>query len=1152
MKRVLAALLSYCLIVQPAFAWTHGASGLSPASYLGLPSTPTNPVVVSNVTTDGVANVSIGGCASNCGGPHVVTTNFTASNVDIAVVTLAAGTPGVVTWSGNTLANGDVVTFPSYRSNAVSTAITTFGTPGKVQWFNHTLTVGAHLGFTVNANTSLPSGTTIGVTIADCTTAGSNTFVHVTSGTSPGDGYPIRFSGTRCTGMAATYYIVKPGGTATDFDLCAPTDPTCAGGAVTFTGTASGLSGIHSDIQANFSAAYYVCSVVDADNFEITTTPGGPCISFRGSSTPYTIAQTFSTFPTGIVSNTLYLACDVGVHGVGTFTITTGTSCASAKQTFTGSTTDTIWGSDLKFTITNHGMADGAKVFFVDGGTHPPTNGSLPTGLYPLQQTGSIYVHVWNANQFSLYQEWWHATGGTTSTGVSSIPYYGGIDILQSTGNTSTNSVIDVTTTTYKNIATTCTRGGGACTGASGATLTIEINNNNGGQPVGAWPYSAGGGYQVGDVLAAAPSDIGGATGITFTVTDTGFFTSNPLGTSPTPSGYTPAFAFLSADGIGASGVGFPMEDLEFDWDCGDPTMDSFTNNLGTFNMNTDQHGMMAVCKHANAGTFNHTLTIKYWNGSAVATKTVIHPFTASNMASPTEYFLCPDPLVAPPGTGNGTSKATCWTSPDPNSHINAVLATNLNQVIIHHQRGSRFTTVGSYYGGQGANTGSFTHVRFDDCEDKTCATKWTGGALGNVSTQFETTNGQPPYLSTQTLNTDVVYTNLNFINSSGASSGQVCGAMTPLNNNTFIYTDHVTCTITGASVNSGAAGISLSGASDVGHWGLTYAGVLILQPTTGSNRQIQLIDGAAQYRHFMLGSDVSGYGVQAPSGAPGNSHVMYVQSGLRQGYYGYNYIHDASGLDNCLKWRNDLGGGDELVISNEMTGCGNGTAIGQSVGETPQAYYNIVHQGNWCHNMGGSGGNGLCFSGGDVAGYSWTVKFNRVSALGVTSFMEPNQNGYPNGEAAFLTAKTYGNRVFTDSANNDTTWHFLVDLTNPQPAGYPVHWAQKQYVLNNVWGTPSTAGATVSYMAMNWTDPGFTSATIDYNTYFHGNASPTPFVSSPNSLSFTSKSFTGVGNWQAQGWDVHGTLTTGNGCPTGWNCNGGVTGPTSWADFGP
>lgn len=82
-------------------------------------------------------------------------------------------------------------------------------------------------------------------------------------------------------------------------------------------------------------------------------------------------------------------------------------------------------------------------------------------------------------------------------------------------------------------------------------------------------------------------------------------------------------FVQVSACNVTATGSDRPYEDLEFQWNFGDPAgTETFTNpaNGQTVNANTDQYGGGATYCYRRAGTYTITLTVRGKNGSGFAT----------------------------------------------------------------------------------------------------------------------------------------------------------------------------------------------------------------------------------------------------------------------------------------------------------------------------------------------------------------------------------------------------------------------------------------------------------------------------------------------------------------------------------------------------
>jgi hypothetical protein len=124
-------------------------------------------------------------------------------------------------------------------------------------------------------------------------------------------------------------------------------------------------------------------------------------------------------------------------------------------------------------------------------------------------------------------------------------------------------------------------------------------------------------------------------------VTITAIDTSGGIACSRT-SGLTPAFVQVSASEIKAAGTDTPYEDLEYEWDFGDPQgKEIFRQPVTGEQVNANQQsGPEAAYCYRKPGTYTVTLRIRGRNGNNYVTATHTQQFTANVYKPRSEFWF--------------------------------------------------------------------------------------------------------------------------------------------------------------------------------------------------------------------------------------------------------------------------------------------------------------------------------------------------------------------------------------------------------------------------------------------------------------------------------------------------------------------------------
>jgi hypothetical protein len=247
----------------------------------------------------------------------------------------------------------------------------------------------------------------------------------------------------------------------------------------------------------------------------------------------------------------------------------------------------------------------------------------------------------------------------------------------------------------YKGVSLVTSTGVG-----SGATADISVDSGGGVSNI--VPAYAGKNYAVNDTLSVNPSDIGGVTGVSFTVQSIGIAFSRAGDTMQTP-----ALIQVAATGITADGTNSPFpairayQDLEYSWNFGDSRGSEYFQNPyrgSRDNMNSDQVGPQAAYIYRAAGSYIITLTIRWWNGSQYQKTVTTLPVSVTDFTSnPSNRTYYADSNANPVGANGSFSKP--WTTL---AQIQSATRTSNRQILIN--RGSSWTDQGSLILGGASN----------------------------------------------------------------------------------------------------------------------------------------------------------------------------------------------------------------------------------------------------------------------------------------------------------------------------------------------------------------------------------------------------------------------------------------------------------------
>ncbi len=318
-------------------------------------------------------------------------------------------------------------------------------------------------------------------------------------------------------------------------------------------------------------------------------------------------------------------------------------------------------------------------------------------------------------------------------------------------------------------------------------------------------------------------------------------------------SGQTPCFVQVSASAITATGTSVPYEDLEYLWNCGDPTgVETFTSYADgqrtRNNANSDQWGPEAAYVYRSAGNYTVTLTIRGKNGSGFTTAQVTQAITVTTFsASGGEWYF--DSAAA--GGGDGSIGSPFNTISD----LNAKLASN---TALHIKRGSDFSgTTGFLATGAGAGM-TFSGLRLD---------AYGTGALPIINISSGTAlalsidngtsgSGRPK--------SDIVVSNISLSNSGTTTASGVANIIATGNASAAlanIYFDN--CTLTTAVNVSSAVVLNMDDHNGTNHNGSNYGlwNCAFQQPLVPNLGNRQCFFGGPQDWFFIVGGSFVGAG---------------------------------------------------------------------------------------------------------------------------------------------------------------------------------------------------------------------------------------------------------------------------------------------------
>jgi hypothetical protein len=514
-------------------------------------------------------------------------------------------------------------------------------------------------------------------------------------------------------------------------------------------------------------------------------------------------------------------------------------------------------------------------------------------------------------------------------------------------------------------------------------------------------------------------------------VTITAISTSGGIVTSrddDVTSAQTPYFIHVSASAITAAGTSVPYEDLEYQWDFGDPNgTETFTRPTdgATVNANSSQTGPEAAYVYRSAATYTIRLTIRGKNGGSYTTATTTKNVTVGTFTASATYYV--DPGAS--GTGTGLSPTNAFTTI---SALNAVtsgpgIVTKTNLQVLF----KRGTTISSSGDGVRFNVGgntTYVGLRLDAYDSG--ANPIVNMTSGATSAAIVITNGGA---SSVTPVNDVVVSNIDWKNTSATNVAcvSVAGGGNATNIMRNIYFDNCNMRMDCDTHTFGIAIVSQGSALD-GHicknWG--YWKCPVTNPTTTTEVGMGIL-GSPQDWFFVIGGTFEGAGTSATF-----DHHIYpdvqTHSLYRYNSFGSSGATPTRGYCVNMNWDTDVIGTpsfadyhfvadcDMSVIANAID-AGNRTNNMNSGDGTVQ-FRHFVIQGNAMHELQGYSMNTL------PCAKSVTFRFNRVwGATGGSSgqWFAPYAAGSggafpqvaPHTQLAELVARVYGNRVHTPAA---------------------------------------------------------------------------------------------------------------------------------------
>lgn len=554
-------------------------------------------------------------------------------------------------------------------------------------------------------------------------------------------------------------------------------------------------------------------------------------------------------------------------------------------------------------------------------------------------------------------------------------------------------------------------------------------------------------------------------------------------------SGQIPAFVQVSANAITATGTSAPYEDLQYNWDFGDPTgTETFTNPYTglTENANNAQTGPEAsyVYRNVGAGFYTIKLTITGMNGSTPVSTTTTTTFSTSAFTPTTAMWF---DSVGGSDSNNGTSPAT---PKQTSTAILAAVSAISNNTQINLKCGSSWSSA------TGINIGSKTlsHLRFQSYGSGAAPIFTVTGSTG----AFETDNGGA---SSPHAQTDTVVSGISFQTASGytGASGRLVGVNAAGNTSAVIdnlYFDN--CIISQNLATTSSTNNVVDIATDpgfpdtlnaIGLWNCAVSG----PSGTSSNTRQGTFFNMRQFA-FVVGCTYSGNGTSTTL-----DHHIYP---LLQNHalFRYNTFNAATGKNFALNcdW-NSVSGGNEaanywLISDNLVSGPQLFHDASDGNNDQLVLFSNFVVQRNRVNLPNATVGALMSFTGGQSMTWRYNQFWNNNTCL-----------WNPDGVANALY-KFYFNYIYVPATAVAGTAVF--DLWN---GGVPTYTSKFVITDNQVQDQRSNS--------ITW-NLGFANqsgATIDRNDTY------TPNDTTSFGDQGTGKTFS---QWQAAGFDPNGLNT--------------------------
>lgn len=237
--------------------------------------------------------------------------------------------------------------------------------------------------------------------------------------------------------------------------------------------------------------------------------------------------------------------------------------------------------------------------------------------------------------------------------------------------------------------------------------------------------------------------------------------------TSSRTSGQTPCFVHVSASGITAVGTDVPYEDLEFNWNFGDPSgNETFVRPTdgATVNANTAQICPEGFYCYRSAGTYTVTLTVRYQTAPGVySSRSFTQAITVSAFSAAFTVYYDSNA----PGGGDGTSAATAYNTISDLSN-STFWNSNRTNKLIRIARGSSFSGTAGLRISNGASlSGPITGLRVEAYQGPYSAS--TAKPIIAVSGSSNSNTGIPCDLgstglaATGVTKSDFVFSNISF-----------------------------------------------------------------------------------------------------------------------------------------------------------------------------------------------------------------------------------------------------------------------------------------------------------------------------------------------------------------------------------------------------